>query len=110
MIIEEVIDNKVQIRFTPEYTEEEFLLDDGSKMSVAMCVNCKTNYTEKDYNKIMKSVANGWEKELEGLNWQEEKKQNYREKYYKLNIVAKSFGKPNDILEKELSKFKKKVK
>ena len=111
LVIEEVIDGKVQTRFTPEYIEEEYLLTDGSKMRVAMCIHCKQNHTEEDKDKIMKSVIDGWEKELETLNWDTEKRNKYRDYYYKLKLVTKSFGKPMDILERELKEFKdKKVK
>ena len=111
MVIEEVIDSKVQIRFTPEYIEEEFLLDNGSRMRVAMCIQCKQSYSDKENDKIMQSVVSGWEKEVEVLNWNEEKKEKYRKDYYELKIVTKSFGKPLDILEKALKEFKdKKVK
>ena len=110
MIIEEIIDGKMQTRFIPEYNEEQVLLDDGSKMRVAMCINCKNNYTEKDYNKIMQSVADGWEKELEVSKWTDEKKQNYRDKYYKLQLVTTTYKKSDDELKKELKIFKKKGK
>ena len=108
MTIEQVIDGKVQIRFIPEYIEEQFLLDDGSRMRVAMCVTCKENYTKQDHNKIMQSVIDGWEKELEVSKWTEEKKQDYRDRYYKLNLVTKTYKKSEDTLEKELIEFNNK--
>ena len=48
MTIEEVIDGRVQVRFTPDYDEKEVLLSDNSKMRIVTCKECKEKITEKE--------------------------------------------------------------
>jgi len=109
MLIEAVIDNKVQKRFTPEYQETEFLLDDGSKMRVAICESCKSGISKKDETKIMDCVKEGWKVELDGLpHWSNERKQKYLDKYMKLEIVCNSDNVPKDILDNKLKEHKRK--
>lgn len=111
MVVEKVIDGKVQLGFTSDHMEEEFLLDDGSRMRVCMCKECNSKYDHKDYDKIMQCVNAGWEKEMEERNWEDNRKENYRKKYNKLKIITSSLGKPDDVLKKELKEFKdKKIK
>ena len=107
MITEQVIDGVVKERFTPEYREEELLMSDGSRMRVAMCTDCKATYSKEDYKKVMDCVNAGWEEELKVLNWDNEKKDKYRNKFYKLEIVNKTGNKPTETLEKELNEFHK---
>ena len=90
MVIEQIIDNVPTKRFTVEYDETEYTLDDGSKMRVAICKPCKYKLKDKDAKEIMDCVKRGWKKELESLHhWSEEKKITYMEQYDKLNIVSK---------------------
>ena len=89
MIITQIIDNVPMKRFSIEYDETEYLLDNGSKMRVAICKPCKAKLTEKDTPEIMECVKRGWKKELTQLSWSEEKKNDYIERYDKLNIVSK---------------------
>ena len=110
MLTEQVVDGRVIQRFIPEYTEEEFLLDNGSRMRVAMCKSCQINLSDKDYNDIMQCVIKGWGKELENNTWSKERKEQYHNDYYKLKIIMKSQHKTNDELKKELEDFKKKPK
>ena len=111
MLIEAVIDQKVQKRFTPDYSETEYLLDDGSKMRVAICEQCKINLLPKDENYIMKCVLEGWRAEVEGFNhWTREKKDNYMDRYSKRKIVCLSEKIPQDVLDKKLKEHKTKDK
>jgi len=109
MLIEQAIDGKIQNRFTPEYQETEFLLDDGSRMRVAICETCKNELKVEDEPKIMECVKLGWEVEVEGIKtWTAEKKSNYLKKYSKKNIICNSERMPKDILEKKFKEHKDK--
>jgi len=90
MTFTQVIDGKEQLRFSPKYTEEEFLLNDGSKMRVALCMDCKKHLTEKHHRNIMKCIIKGWQKDVDTLPWTEEKKKAHMDKYSALEIVIKS--------------------
>lgn len=111
MLIEQVIDGQLIQRFIPDYTEEEFLLDNGSKMRVVMCKDCQFVLTEDDHDSIMQCVVKGWNKEMEDGNWAENRKQNYRNDYFNLTIVSKSQYKTDDELKILLKQYKdKKIK
>lgn len=103
MIIEQAIDGKIQKRYTPDYTEREFILNDGSIMRVAMCL--KDAESDIDSKNIMKCVINGWERETAEMvksplfpHWTEEKKNIYMEEYSKKEIVGSI-----DAVDKEKS-------
>lgn len=100
MLIKQVINNKVQQRFTADYVEKEFLLDDGSRMRVAMCVDCKAGYREQDNKMVMDCIIKGWEDEVNGFkHWTEEKKKDYLDRYSKRYIITCSDGMKDDILK-----------
>lgn len=93
MLFEQIIDGKAQMRFSPEYTEKEFILDDNSKMRVAMCREHASKVTKKDYKDIMKTVVKGWDKETDELvkspnypSWTQERKMKYMSEYEKKSI------------------------
>ena len=103
MLTEQVIDKKVTLRFTPDYDETEYLLNDGSRMRVAVCKQCKAGLTEKDTDKIMKCVIEGWKLEVEGIkSWDEIKKMKHMEVYSKKKIITNCERLPKDIIEKKL--------
>jgi hypothetical protein len=88
--------------------EEEYLLNTGSRMRVAICKDCKVGLKDDDQEKIriMDCVFKGWEQELKNYShWSEEKKKNHLEKYSKKKIVARTGNKGKDFLQKELNKF-----
>ena len=79
MLIEQVIDGKIQKRFTPEYTEKAYKLDDGTVMRVALCVQCANSNLK--LSKVMNCVIKGWDRETNKLvesslfpEWTPEKK------------------------------------
>jgi len=110
MTIKEVIDQKETIRFTPEHTEVEYLLNDGSKMRVCCCMDCKELIKNEKHDEVMNTVIEGWKEELKGSNWTEEKKQKYLDEYSQKSIICSSEGKPKDVLNQKLKTFKEKVK
>ena len=97
---EQVINDKVMMRFDTDYDETEYLLDDGSKMRVAICKPCKEKLTEEHNIEVMDSVKAGWVEEVKTLPWTEEKKQNYIDTYSQKEIVCFSDGVPEDVLKK----------
>jgi hypothetical protein len=106
LIFKQVIDQKVVERYAPDYAEDEFLLDDGSRMRVCMCKNCLNTHTEKDHKKIMKCVIKGWEEEIKVINWSEQRKKDYLDKYTKKYILCNSLNKHKDYLDDVLRKNK----
>lgn len=97
-------DNKWHEGLSPEYDTTEFFLNNSTRMRVAICKSCKTNLSDSDYKAIMVSVKKGWEKELETVNWNKDKKDKYMDKYNKLNIVAKSENLSDIELDKKIDK------
>ena len=106
LIYEQVIGQKVTKRFSTDYDETEYLLDDGSKMRVAICKPCKAVITDKDSKKVMDCVKAGWVEEVKTLLWSEEKKKDYLERYNKKEIVCISENVPKDILVKKHVEYK----
>jgi len=109
MLIEQIIDGKPTMRFLPDYVEAEYLLDDNSKMRVAMCTQCKTNLSEDDNETVMDTVKRGWQEQVKKYDhWTQERKNKYLETYNKKEIVCMSAGVPDDILATKLSVYKAK--
>ena len=57
---EQVINDKPMMRFSTDYDETEYLLDDGSKMRVAICKPCKNTLLTEHNSMVMDSVKAGW--------------------------------------------------
>lgn len=112
MIEKKMINGQMQTVFTAQRGEVEYLLDDGSKMRVAMCKSDieKLDGTELDY--VMGAVVKGWQHELETYSkWDQEKKDKYMKKYGNLSIVTRSDNKEEDVVKKHFKEYKgKKVK
>lgn len=109
MLITQVVDQKEITRLTGEYTEVEYMLNDGSKMRVACCINCKDTIKDNNHPEIMDTVFKGWEKEIEKLNWSEQKKKAYFDEFSKKRIVCPTEGKGKDVLNQELDNFSKAI-
>ena len=109
LLYDAVIDGKIEKRFSPRYSETEYLLDDGSRMKVCVCKTCKPNMkdTDKEKEEIMMSVYKGWEHEVKKSDWNEDRKKSYLDRYKQRNIICKSAGLSNDILAKQLNRHKK---
>jgi len=69
------------------FTEMKIGLSDNSKMTVSLCNNCHDNFKPEDMKPLMESVINGWQSELEVVDWVEEKKLDYMDKYSKLKAT-----------------------
>lgn len=113
MSIVEIIDGKPERRLTGKYMEEDYLLNDGSKMRVAICKDCKRSLkdTDSELTQIMTCVFKGWEHEIgKYSHWSDEKKVNHLNTYSKKKIVVRSKGLGEDMLAKRLKKFNSKGK
>ncbi len=63
------------------YTEVFLELNNGSKMPIASCLDCKDKIYQADKALVMKAVRDGWHKEHDKMNWTIEKRQHYWEKH-----------------------------
>jgi len=97
-------DNKWHKGLSSEYDTTEFFLNDSTRMRVAICKSCKANLSDKDYPAIMISVKKGWEKEMQVVKWDIDKKFSHMKKYNKLQIVAKSENLSDIELDKKIDK------
>lgn len=113
MSIIEIIDGKPQRRLTGKYMEEDYLLNDGSQMRVAICKDCKEGLKDDDEerSRIMDCVFKGWEHELKNYShWDDDKKSNHLKVYSQKRIVTRTKGLGKDMLKKRLKKFNTKGK
>ena len=111
LLMEKVIDGKVTEVNHPDYSEDEFLLDDGSRMRVAICTACRHGLTEKDYKKIMVSVIKGWRTEIQYLeHWTDEMRTKHMAKYSKRTILMKSTNVHPEITDIRLQKHREKIR
>lgn len=108
LITERVVGNHIEKVFTPDKDETIFLLDDGSQMRVTICKKCKDGLTDKEYDKVMKSVIKGWQKEMDMLpHWSKQKKKDYMDRYSKKKILCKTEGLDDEIVKKKYKESKK---
>lgn len=109
MIVHEVIDGIHKQRFTGDYTNVSYLLNDGSQMRVAMCKSCAEK--DVDLKEIMGKVWRGWQHEVETYSqWTDERKKDYLDRYKKKAIVSKVGNMTKKDMEKKLGEFKEKDK
>lgn len=59
------------------YTEVLLDLSNGSKMPIAVCLECKDKVSHADKSDIMKAVRAGWQKELDAMDWSKEQREAY---------------------------------
>jgi hypothetical protein len=107
MIEDKMINGRMQTVFTAQRGEVEYLLDDGSKMRVAMCIDdiAKLDGTETEY--IMSAVKRGWQHELETYSkWGQDQKDKYMERYGKLVIVTRTDNKSDDAVKRHFKEHK----
>ena len=59
-------------------------------MNIQICSKCKENLKEEEYEDVMQAVIDGWEYEITILNnWSEEQQQDYRDRFYNLEIIKR---------------------
>ncbi len=111
MSVIQIIGGKPERRLTGKYAEEDYLLNDGSTMRVAICKDCKKelNDDSTERTRIMDCVFKGWEHELKNYShWDEEKKKTHLRMYSKKKIVTRTRGLGLDMLDKKLKHFNNK--
>lgn len=59
------------------YTEVTLDLTNGSKMPIAVCLDCKDKVFHADMKALMAAVRAGWSKEHEKMNWPKENRDRY---------------------------------
>lgn len=111
LIVKRVVDGKVVEMFSPLHDHTEFILDNGSRMRVCICKDCKSSINLSDNNvqkDIMKAVNKGWELETKSLvkddkfpDWTPEYGKKYLDRMAKLSIGFHSENMDdNSIVEK----------
>jgi len=73
-------------RLLPSFRSKLVYLSDGSQMSVSLCDKCDASLTPEDCSKLMESEIKGWNKEVEIIQAETEKKEAYKTKMSKLFI------------------------
>lgn len=96
LLVEKVIEGKLQKVIHPEHVITQFYLNNNSRMNVTLCMSCKNMQIENPIiqDRIMKNIINGWQKEQDELLRQGRITKNYAEStmdYHKsLKILFKS--------------------
>ena len=86
-------------------------------MRVSVCEDCFLNLEPEDMGKLMESVINGWQKEVDECNtkWTPEKKEEHMTEYSKFFVVDRSdkpltFGEKTRLSKPDSRNLKVKVK
>ena len=72
---------------TDKYTQVEMNLSNGSRMPVAVCVDCKDDVFSADRKAIMDAVRAGWIEEQIRDKWSKERMADYARRFGSLEIV-----------------------
>lgn len=56
-------------------------LSNGSRMPIAVCLDCKDKVFQADRKEVMAAVRDGWRHEHDKLNWTKEQREKYWEKH-----------------------------
>mgnify|MGYP001617276113 CR=1 FL=1 len=119
LIIEKVSDGKVIHMFLPDKDETEFLLDDGSRMRVCVCKQCKEGKDFNDLtfkNTIMEAVIAGWQLEVDSLvadekksDWNKDKGKKHMEYYSKRKILFHNDSVDKHVVESRIKDIQKEL-
>lgn len=115
MIVEKVIDGRVQSVFLPEHDHTEFLLNNGSRMRVCICKPCKGSVdltSDKMHDNIMEAVIKGWQLEVNALvaddkkpEWTDITGKAHMDRVSKLDIDVHSEGIENHLIEERKNRI-----
>lgn len=64
-----------------KYAEVLMNISNGSKMPVAVCMDCKDKVFHADRKQLMDAIRQGWHREHDKLNWTKEQRKVYWEKH-----------------------------
>src|SRR3990167_2783237 len=116
LIIERVVDGIVMNVFLPEKEETQFLLDDGSRMRVCICRDCKTEANLNDEStqiEIMEAVIAGWQLEVDEMvkegKWVKEKGSEHMSKYKTRNILIHADSVSEQVVHRKRKELLKKL-
>lgn len=116
MLIEQVVGGRVIKRFTPDFSEVEYLLNDASKMRVTICVQCQELGAHEDTQTIMDTVIKGWQHMVDGFvkddskpQWTQEFAEAHMEWYGNLEIVTLTEKHDEDSLKVKLAEHKNNI-
>lgn len=77
----------VIVSLKPNYRKMTIQLDDDSRMTVSLCKTCYHDFQPEDMGELMESEINGWQAEMDRINWPKQKKLKHMEKYSKRYAV-----------------------
>lgn len=116
LLVERVVDQQVITMFTPDKQETEFMLDDGTRMRVSICRECKEGedlHSESKQIQIMESVVNGWQLEIDSLvndekrpEWTFDRGKKHMDVYSKKKILCYSDGMAEHVIKDRIKKVK----
>jgi hypothetical protein len=102
------VDRQIVTRLTPDYRETQYVMNDGSKMRVAICQECLKGTVSSD--SIIKTVKKDWDKALE-LKYGKKEATELAKSYADVKIVEKVGGeKPKPIKPIEVKPISEPVK
>lgn len=119
MLEDKMIDGVMVQVLNGDYRETEYLLDTGSKMRVAMCVQCKTKLTDtaEEMSSIIKTVIKGWEIETDDLVsdnkkslWTKQHKEAHMKEYRKRKIDSRIEGLSSGTIKSKVKLIEDKKK
>jgi len=101
----------------PNYRECMFVLDNGTKMTIALCDECDDDMEPQYVGTLMENEINGWQKEIDELcpNWNSDKKETHMEEHSKRFINGRSsrpwtLGQLQNLSKPRPEKLKIKIK
>jgi len=76
-------------KLLPNYRILKFRLSNGTIMTVAICADClKKGIALDNYKTIMQQVRDGWQAEFDTLKWDTQKIEDYKKRYFNLEITG----------------------
>ena len=116
LTIERVVDGKVMTMFLPDKEETEFLLDDGSRMRVCICRQCKQGKDLTDpklQETIMEAVINGWDMEVKSLvkddskpDWTPDRAKDYMDVYSRKKMILHNESVDKHVVEDKVKEIR----
>lgn len=72
------------------YKEITYRMSNASIMTVGFCSACHAKHIDDSsiFEQVMKSVCDGWQKEMDEENWKDEQKLKYISKFFNLKIES----------------------
>lgn len=91
-------------KFKGNKREVEVVLDDQSKMTVVVCKDCYETFTPDKMDVLMDSEINGWQAEMNILDWDSKRKISHMNEYSKRRVISRT---DKQWSHEEMGKLKK---